>query len=91
MPELPEEVRNAHREVARLVAQRAALLREAARRGAVDHQRLAGFDAAIAGVLDRVRDLVDPCDASEAVPLVLLPVRLETRFGTSGNIRSSLS
>ena len=50
----------------------------------VDHSRLAEIDDRIAGLLDDIDPLVDPCDASERVPLVLLPVRLETKFAKDG-------
>ena len=86
MPDqIPPEVRAARRDVARLSTERAALLRESARLGAVDHARLRDIDGAIAGILDGVDHLVDPCDASEVDPLVLLPVRLETRYASEGN------
>ncbi len=86
MPDqIPPEVRTARRDVARLSTERAALLREAARLGTVDHARLREIDGSIAGILDGVDHLVDPCDASEVDPLVLLPVRLETRYAREGN------
>src|SRR4029434_1297449 len=46
---------------------------------------LGRVDARIADVLDGVVSRIDPCDASPEVPLVLLPVRLETKLapGTS--------
>jgi hypothetical protein len=78
---LPSEVRAARRDVSRLVRERERLVRETADRGVVDH-RLAEIDRTIAGRLDDVLHLVDPCDASATEPLVLLPVRLETRFGS---------
>lgn len=85
MPEsIPPEVRAARRDVARLAGERSALLREGARLGAVDTARLGQLDLDIAGTLDGVASLVDPCDASEVDPLILLPVRLETRFGRDG-------
>ncbi|NRP85244.1 hypothetical protein GFPCMMHI_01129 [Ensifer adhaerens] len=40
--------------------------------------------AAVTGALDGLRDLVDPCDADPAFPLLLLPVRVETRFSPDG-------
>src|SRR5215207_78002 len=85
MPEqIPPEVRNARRDVSRLVTERNTFLREASRTGSVDHARLNEIDRNIGGLLDDIINLIDPCDASETEPLVLLPVRLETRFGTSG-------
>jgi hypothetical protein len=85
MPEqIPPEVRSARRDVSRLVTERNTFLREASRTGSVDHARLNEIDRNIGGLLDDIINLIDPCDASETEPLVLLPVRLETRFGTSG-------
>lgn len=37
-------------------------------------------DAGIADILNRVGSRIDPCDASPVVPLVLLPVRVETKL-----------
>jgi len=81
---VPPEVRDARRDVSRLARERDKLLREAADRGAVDHARLNEIDELIARRLDDVVRLIDPCDASAADPLVLFPVRLETRFGSDG-------
>lgn len=81
--QIPAEVRAARRDVSRLVTERNALLRDAARAGVVDHDELISIDARIGGLLDGILPLIDPCDASEAEPLVLLPVRLETRFATA--------
>jgi len=80
---IPPEVLAVRRDVARLEKDRVALLREAARRGAVDHRRLADIDRAIGAVRDGVMAAIDPCDADAAEPLVLLPVRLETRFAAA--------
>lgn len=82
--EIPAEVRTARRNVSRLVKERNSLLREAAQTGVIDYGRLDEIDVNIGGLLDDVVALVDPCDASETEPLVLLPVRLETRFQASG-------
>src|SRR5262245_9181700 len=82
--EIPAEVRTTRRDIARLVTQRNSFLREAARTGAVDHARLRAIDDSIGGLLDGVLPLIDACDASEAEPLVLLPVRVETRFSSDG-------
>lgn len=38
------------------------------------------IDTSIAEILDSVANQIDPCDASPEVPLVLLPVRLETKL-----------
>ncbi len=86
MPEpINPAVRVARAEVARMVSERDRLLLTGARAGRLDRRRLADIDARIGGLLDGVLGHMDPCDASETEPLVLLPVRLETRFGTSGN------
>lgn len=82
--QIPPKVRNARQAVSRLVTERTALLGAAAREGTIDHGRLDAIDRRIGKALDGIQTLVDPCDASEAVPLVLLPVRLETRFAKSG-------
>ena len=81
---IPPEVRAVRRDVSRLVTERNTFLHEAARSGVVDHGRLNEIDENIGELLDDILPLIDPCDASEAEPLVLLPVRLETRFETAG-------
>ncbi|WP_322767085.1 hypothetical protein, partial [Frankia sp. Cr1] len=80
MAEIPQQVLDARATVARLQVERDLLVAEAAREGAVNHDRLLDVDRRIGVALDGVLDLFDPCDASPSVPLVLLPVRLETRF-----------
>ncbi len=40
------------------------------------------FDRSFAKRLEEVAALIDPCDADPDTPLVLLPVRLETRYAT---------
>jgi hypothetical protein len=82
--EIPPQVLEARREVVRLEAERATLLRDAAAAGRVDHAGLSALDDRIGGLLDDVLPLVDPCDASASEPLVLLPVRLETRYTAIG-------
>lgn len=86
MPEqVATEVRNARATAARLAAQREKLLRDSGRVGSLDRDGLAQIDDLIKNALDGVLDLIDPVDASEAFPLVLLPVRIESRFATDGN------
>jgi len=80
---IPPEVLAVRRDVARLEKNRVALLREAARRGFVDHARLTEIDRSIAALRDNAMAAIDPCDANATEPLVLLPVRLETRFGSA--------
>src|SRR6188768_961098 len=82
--EIPAEVRQARLDVAQLRTQRAGLLRDAARAGSLDRGQLGDLDREIAGRLDDVFDLIDPCDAAADVPLVLMPVRIETRFDAKG-------
>src|SRR5512134_1424370 len=57
---------------ARLEAERVQRVEEIDRRAALDPVWRA--------TLERLRDVVDPCDADPGVPLLLLPVRLETRY-----------
>lgn len=82
--EIPAEVRQARLDISHLRTERDGLLREAARSGGLDRANLDDIDKQIGARLDEVLHLFDPCDASEAIPLVLLPVRLETRFGVKG-------
>lgn len=85
MPErIPPEVIALRRDVARLERRRDILLREAARHGSVDHTQLSEIDRSIAAARDGVMGAIDPCDAGAEEPLVLLPVRLETRFSAAG-------
>lgn len=85
MPEqIPPQVERARASVVQLVAERDRLITLGHRTGTTDRVGLDRIDARIGGLLDGVLQLVDPCDASPSEPLVLLPVRLETRFGTSG-------
>lgn len=85
MPEpIPREVRAARTEISRLTTERTRLLRDAARTGTFEEGRLHEIDDRIGGVLDGIVALIDPCDATADAPLVLLPVRLETRFGKRG-------
>jgi hypothetical protein len=82
--EIPREVRRAFDEVTALRRRREDLLRARPAAGHLDLSEITRIDRDIAGVLDRFRDRVDPCDASADVPLILLPVRLETRYARTG-------
>lgn len=82
--EIPPQVNAIRLDVMRLETERTTLLRDAAERGVVDHDSLRVIDERIGELLDGVLTLIDPCDASAGEPLVLLPLRLETRFGTAG-------
>lgn len=66
-------------EVGRAATLRARLEAERAQR-AEEIDRRAALDPAWRAALDRLRGVVDPCDADPSVPLLLLPVRLETRY-----------
>src|SRR6478735_6793105 len=84
MPEMPvdipQELAEARASVAQLIAQREQLVAgpfDRAGRG-----RLIDLDREVGSLLDRFR--IDPCDASPEVPLVLLPVRVETKLAGDG-------
>src|SRR5688572_13034212 len=83
-------------EITRLQAQLAAQTRAGHRAGAATNQeqltaataaravdlvRLRAADVRLREISDLIK-LTDPCDADPAVPLLLLPVRVETRFTT---------
>ncbi|RXZ67252.1 hypothetical protein, partial [Agromyces albus] len=80
--EIPAELAAARAEVARLAEERRALI---ASGGRLSFAELGRVDVGIATVIDALRERVDPCDAAPEVPLVLLPVRVETKLksGTS--------
>ncbi len=80
--EIPAELAAARAEVARLAEERRTLV---ASGGRLPFAELGRVDLGIATVIDALRDRVDPCDAAPEVPLVLLPVRVETKLkpGTS--------
>lgn len=82
--QISPQVVQARASVAQLAAERDRLITLSHGTGVVDRVGLSRLDAQIGGLLDGVLQLVDPCDASPSEPLVLLPVRLETRFGTVG-------
>lgn len=77
--EIPLEVRRAFDDITALRRRRTVLgrRRDLTEIGRIDHD--------IAEILERFRDRVDPCDASATEPLVLLPVRLETRYALAGH------
>jgi hypothetical protein len=85
MPEpIPAAVRRARAQAAKLATQRARLVHDMQVSGLIDRSRIDDLDHHLGGILDHLHDTVDPCDAPPDSPLVLLPVRLETRFGRSG-------
>src|SRR5262245_9744006 len=51
---------------------------------AADARQLAVLNDKLRESIGRLGLLIDPCDADPALPLLLLPVRLETRFTADG-------
>ena len=47
-------------------------------------EEIIGAEERVREILGRLGDRLDPCDADPTVPLVLLPVRLETRYTEDG-------
>ncbi len=78
--DVPAALAAAREAVATLAAEREQLLTSSPVRP--PRSRFAAIDTALAGLVDLLG--LDPCDASPAVPLVLLPVRVETRLGDGG-------
>lgn len=74
--DIPDEVRRLRTEAARLTERRARLVAGPLDRAGRAH--LAEIDRDLRALLDRLR--LDPCDASPDVPLVLLPVRVQTKL-----------
>ncbi|MGP4058135.1 hypothetical protein ACTWP6_25470 [Mycobacterium sp. 4D054] len=79
----PFELLTARNTIATLADQRSRLIS-----GPMDRARrrdLARVDLELAGRIGGIFDLIDPCDAAPDVPLVLLPVRVQTKMkpGTS--------
>lgn len=73
----PEVLRNARSRVAELTERRSRLIGTALDRAG--RRRVEELDADLAAILEALRDRIDPCDASPDVPLVLLPVRVQTK------------
>ena len=82
--DVPAEVAAARNRIAAIAEERRRLVASSGR-DRVRFSAVGRVDASIAEVLEGVRDRIDACDASSEVPLVLLPVRLETKLapGTS--------
>lgn len=80
--ETPRELQDARDQVATLIERRAGLI--AGTPGRVRREELVRLDAELGNLLGRLRPLVDPCDASPDVPLVLLPVRVQTKLADDG-------
>lgn len=79
MPEdIRPEVRAAWSDVSTLRRRREKLI--STLRDGGDRGRLRELDDRLRDLMIGIQDLVDPCDASAEEPLVLLPVRLETRY-----------
>lgn len=81
--ETPPVLADARDRISAVADQRGRLIAQAAGRGR--RREIARLDADLGALVAALRDQVDPCDASPDVPLVLLPVRIETKLvpGTS--------
>jgi hypothetical protein len=79
----PEVLRDARSRIAEFAERRGRLVATPLDRAG--RQSLAELDARLRDVITGLGALIDPCDASPAVPLVLLPVRVQTKLrpGTS--------
>lgn len=73
--DIPDELRRLRTEAAQLAQSRERLVAGSGQR--ISRKDLLDIDRDLGAVLDRFR--VDPCDASPRVPLVLLPVRVQTK------------
>ena len=78
--DIPAALAAARQSAASIQAERERLL--AASTGRPGRRPVAALDEALAGIVGRLA--LDPCDASPQVPLVLLPVRVETRQSADG-------
>jgi hypothetical protein len=74
----PQELLAARKDIARLAEQRSRLV--ATSQDWVRRREIARVDLQLAGLVGGMARLIDPCDASPDVPLVLLPVRVETKL-----------
>lgn len=74
--DIPDELRATRKQAAAIARRRDALIATPVDRA--DRLKLVGLDADLGAIIDRLR--IDPCDASPEVPLVLLPVRIETKL-----------
>ncbi|MDQ0576726.1 hypothetical protein [Agromyces albus] len=77
--ETPNELAGARADIARLAARREHVIATTDDRRRI-RRDLLGIDADLGALVDGLRNRVDPCDASPEVPLVLLPVRVETKL-----------
>ncbi len=75
--DVPQVLVDARAGVSDLIARRTRVVADRGRR-----VELLEIDRELGSVLDRFR--IDPCDASPDVPLVLLPVRVETKLAADG-------
>ncbi len=74
----PDVLAEARERIASIVdARRDVIAHHAVGRGRRDLSR---FDVDLSEIIESLRDRIDPCDASPEVPLVLLPVRIETKL-----------
>ena len=76
--ETPDVLLDARDRIAAIADQRRRLIASPTDRGR--RQDIARFDADLGALVLGLRDRIDPCDASPDVPLVLLPVRVETKL-----------
>lgn len=91
MPEsVPADVRETWHAVGGVLDERARQLAESARTGTLDRDRLRAIDDRLVHVIGGVAAARDVCDATAEAPLVLLPVRLETRFAADEAGRPAL-
>jgi hypothetical protein len=80
--ETPRELQEARDHIATLIEHRARVVE-----GPVDRGRrgeIVRIDRALGDLIGRLQPRVDPCDASPMVPLVLLPVRVQTKLAADG-------
>lgn len=78
--DIPGRLVEARESIADLIARRAEVVAGPFDRAG--RATLAELDRELGSLLDRFR--IDPCDASPEVPLVLLPVRVETKLAADG-------
>ncbi|KQX08245.1 MULTISPECIES: hypothetical protein [unclassified Leifsonia] len=81
--ETPAELARVRESIATLTEKRRTLIRKPAERGL--RGDILKLDGDLREIIGGLRERLDPCDASPEVPLVLLPVRIESKLapGTS--------
>src|SRR5207244_2060128 len=78
----PPDVLQTWQSVGSVLYERVRLLADSAHAGMLDRAGLAAIDARFTDALSAALAARDVCDAAADIPLVLLPVRMETRFAT---------